>query len=131
MDSLLTADNIKAVESWIRFFTHPGTLYVVALMGMFSHYLKKLKKGETPTEVYHYFRDNFSCTLTSVMATTILFVMYLVTAYRTGSNSDILTVFLLGYTSDSMFNQYDTTLPSSDKVAEDIISKLKVKIKGG
>lgn len=51
-------------------------LYIVALLGMVTHFLKKNIKGETPTEILSYFKDNFKSTLTAFILTSVMFFAY-------------------------------------------------------
>lgn len=84
----------------------PEFLAVVAYLGMFTHFLKKKVKGETPTEIWKYFHDNVKDTITAIIATFVGFVSYMATI-QTGMAADFIVVFGLGYMCDSLFNRWD------------------------
>lgn len=79
-------------------------LLLIALVGMLSHFLKKKIKGETITQIKHYFADHFKTTLLSLIATVIGYYAYL----QYTETPDIIAVFLIGYTCDSLFNKWES-----------------------
>jgi hypothetical protein len=89
---------------WIKVLIFVG-LYALALVGMFSHFLKKVEKGETSTDIRNYFRDHFLNTLQSFISTTIAFLAYYLTL-KTGMVADVIVVFGLGYMCDSFLNRF-------------------------
>lgn len=86
----------------------PSILFVIAVLGMFSHFLKKKVKGESITEIAHYFKDNFKSTFLALVATCVSYAFYM-TTLSTGMTADFLTIFGLGYMCDSMFNKYEAS----------------------
>lgn len=90
-------------------------LYIVALLGMFTHFLKKNIKGETPTEIFSYFKDNFKSTITAFILTTVMFFAYYQMFVEGASVKDIMVIFLIGYAFDSTFNKYEATTEVSLK----------------
>lgn len=85
----------------------PSILFVIALLGMFSHFLKKKVKGESITEIRDYFKDHIKSTFLALVSTAIAYVAYMFTL-ATGMPADIFTIFGLGYMCDSVFNKYET-----------------------
>ncbi len=88
----------------------PFFLYGIALLGMFSHFLKKKVRGESPTEVLGYFKDNFKSTILALIATSVSFLAYyfeVINEYPDGFY-DVITIFGLGYLNDSLFNKYES-----------------------
>ena len=81
-------------------------LYFVALLGMFSHFLKKNIKGETITAIKDYFKDNLKSTILAFIFTSIAFFGYYVWI-KSGTDADILTVFFIGFSFDSLMNKYE------------------------
>jgi len=90
-------------------------LYIVALLGMLTHFLKKNIKGETPTEILGYFKDNFKSSLTAIILTSVMFFAYYQLFITAESVKDIMIVFLIGYAFDSTFNKYEATTEVSFK----------------
>ena len=86
-------------------FTLPS-LVGVGLLGMLVHFLKKNIKGETLTDIRHYFADNFKSTLVAIISTVIGTVATYFTL-AVGDTIDLITVFGIGYTFDSFFNKWD------------------------
>lgn len=84
-------------------------LFVFALLGMFTHFLKKKIKGETFLAIRSYFKSHLKSTLTALIITII---GYWFTAFYL-EETNPLTYFLLGYMFDSMLNKWE-----SDKSAE-------------
>ena len=78
----------------------------IALIGMFSHFLKKQIKGETLVEIKQYFGNHFKSTLLAIIATVFFTVAYYFTL-GTGQTADILAALGIGFTSDSAFNKWD------------------------
>ena len=89
-------------------------LYAVALIGMFSHFLKKVKMGETSTDIKNYFNDHFLDTLQALIATTVSFVAYFI-LLKSGQTADVIVVFGLGFMCDSFWNKFDA--PGDVKIA--------------
>ena len=89
---------------------NPFVLYFIALLGMFSHFLKKKVKGESPTEILGYFKDNFKSTVIAFIATSIGFVAYYLEVIDSNPEGlrDVITIFGLGYLNDSLFNKYES-----------------------
>lgn len=85
----------------------PSILFIIALLGMFTHYLKKKVKGESLTEIKDYFRDHLKSTFIALVSTSITYVAYMFTL-ATGQPADVITIFGLGYMCDSFFNKYET-----------------------
>lgn len=92
----------------MQIFLAPGMLYVVAILGMLLHFMKKNIKGETPTEIKNYFKDHFKSTFIAFAGTTIAYLAYYFVSIELKSKPDIIAVFGLGYMFDSFFNKYDT-----------------------
>lgn len=84
-------------------------LYIVALLGMTTHFLKKNIKGETPTEILNYFRDNFKSTLIAFVLTTVMYLGYWNMFVSGQEFKDVMVIFLIGYAFDSAFNKYAAT----------------------
>ncbi|MGV8130497.1 MAG: hypothetical protein ACP5N7_00165 [Candidatus Pacearchaeota archaeon] len=85
---------------------NPYALYGIAILGMLVHFLKKQIKGETILEIRDYFKQHFKSTIIAFISTTIAFFGYYF-ALGTGTPSDVVAVFGLGYTFDSVFNKWD------------------------
>jgi hypothetical protein len=83
-------------------------LYIVALLGMVTHFLKKNIKGETPTEILGYFKDNFKSTLIALILTSVMFFGYYELFVIDSDFKDVMVIFLIGYTFDSAFNKYES-----------------------
>lgn len=99
----------------MEYLTYFG-LFVVSILGMFVHFLKKNIKGETSTEIKSYFRDNFKSTLIALFFTGIAFVGA-ISADAINANrliASILTAALIGYTFDSVANQWDKKSDKGD-----------------
>jgi len=86
-------------------FTLPAFL-IISILGMLTHFFKKQIKGETITEIRDYFKDHFKSTFTAIIITILACCAYYI-EFKTGKPTDIITVFGLGYTFDSMFNKWD------------------------
>lgn len=86
-------------------FTLPSLLGI-GLMGMMIHFMRQKIKGETLTEITAYFSDNFKSTFIAVVSTMISVATTYFTL-ATGQPIDLLTVFGLGYMSDSFFNKWE------------------------
>ena len=89
----------------LSFFTSVSSLFVIAYLGMFSHFLKQNVKGETATDIFHYFNDNFKSTFLAVVATFITTLGFIFTL-KSGQAVDIVAVFGLGYCCDSLWNKW-------------------------
>ena len=90
----------------LQWVLQPGSLYIIALVGMLMHFFKKQIKGETITEIAGYFRDHFKSTVVAFIATTVGFLAYYF-LLASGQKADIFGVFATGYMFDSIFNKYD------------------------
>ena len=90
-------------------------LYIIALLGMFVHFMKKNIKGETPTEVLGYFKDHFKSTLTAFILTSVMYFAYYNLFVDAESVKDLMVVFLIGFSFDSTFNKYEATTEVSLK----------------
>lgn len=82
------------------------SLVLIAMAGMLVHYMKQKITGETIADIWVYFSSHFKSTLITVVATMLFTVSYFLTL-STEMPADILTVFGLGYMSDSAFNKWD------------------------
>jgi len=85
---------------------NPYSLYVVSLLGMLMHFFKKQIKGETFVEIKSYFSTHLKSTIVAFISTTVAFLGYYF-GLSSGTISDIVAIFGLGYTFDSMFNKWD------------------------
>lgn len=83
----------------------PGLL-LIAITGMIVHYLKQKITGETIADIWIYFSSHFKSTIVTLIATVLFTVSYFLTL-STATPADILTVFGLGYMSDSAFNKWE------------------------
>lgn len=90
----------------MNFILSPIGLLVVGLLGMLIHFFKKNIKGETVTEIADYFKDHFKSTFIAIVMTVIGVLAYKF-QLATGQFADVITVFGIGYTFDSMFNKWD------------------------
>ena len=90
-------------------------LYIVALLGMLTHFLKKNIKGETPTEILGYFKDNFKSTLIAFVLTSIMYFAYYDLFIVESNVKDLMVIFLIGYAFDSTFNKYEASTEVSLK----------------
>lgn len=90
-------------------------LYIVALLGMLTHFLKKNIKGETPTEILTYFKDNFKSTITAFILTSVMYFAYYQLFVVESDVKDLMVIFLIGYAFDSTFNKYEATTEVSFK----------------
>lgn len=86
---------------YLSILIHVG-YYLAALLGMFSHFLKKNIKGESRTEVRNYFRDNYRSTLLALIATTVGFAMIIMS-----DTVNVVSAFGVGYLFDSTFNKWE------------------------
>lgn len=76
--------------------------FLVALIGMFTHFARKKMKGETVTEVKNYFRTHFRSTLLALAGTIVGFILLVST-----DSLNLIAAFLAGFTCDSAFNKWD------------------------
>lgn len=81
-------------------------LYIVALLGMLTHFLKKKVRGETATQIKKYFSTHFKSTFLALILTSIGFLFYYFNLAK-GTYSDFITVFGIGYMFDSMLNKWE------------------------
>jgi len=84
---------------------NPEVLFVIAVLGMLSHYLKKKVRGEDLVDIATYFKTHLKSLLLSSIATAIGYASYMSLLAR-GDLGDVLTVFAIGYMSDSFFNKW-------------------------
>ena len=82
-------------------------LYIIALLGMFTHFLKKNIKGETLTEVKNYFSDNLKSTIIAFIFTSVMYFTYYNFLVVGQDFKDVMTIFMIGYMFDSTFNKYE------------------------
>lgn len=92
------------MEEYQWLFTLPAQI-AVGLLGMMVHFLKKNIKGETLTDIGHYFHDNFKSTFIAAI-TTVMSVATLYFTLSTGQAIDLVAVFSLGYNFDSALNKW-------------------------
>ncbi len=78
----------------------------LAYVSMFSHFLKKKVKGETATDVFGYFKDNFKTSLLSILSVAIGIV-----AVESLGQLNIVSAIGLGYACDSIFNKWEGKPP--------------------
>ncbi len=93
------------MENYTWIFTLESLMFI-AILGMFTHFLKKKIKGETLTEIKDYFSNNLKSTFIAFVATMIATVV----AYFTMASKqpiDIAAFFGIGYTFDSFFNKWE------------------------
>ena len=90
-------------------------LYIIALLGMITHFLKKDIKGEQPDEILAYFKKNFKSTVTAFILTTVMYIAYHQLFVVEADVKDIMVIFLIGYAFDSTFNKYEATTEVSLK----------------
>jgi hypothetical protein len=86
-------------------------MFLVAFLGMLTHFFKKQIKGETPKEIYGYFHDHVKSTASAIITVFIATAAYYLTL-STGQTADLVNTFTLGYMFDSMINQWSTKLPT-------------------
>lgn len=82
------------------------SLIIIALIGMFVHFLKMNIKGETLTDITQYFSVHFKSTVISIIATTVAALGYYFKLDHPDPEA-IGIVFGLGYMCDSFFNKWD------------------------
>lgn len=92
----------------MEYLLTPLGLSIIGLLGMLIHFFKKQIKGETVSEITDYFKVHFKSTFIAVVTTLIGVLAYKFTL-ATGQAADIVTVFGIGYTFDSIFNKWDKT----------------------
>jgi len=78
-------------------------LYILALLGMFIHFLKKNVKGESWKAITTYFDNHLKSTIIAWVVTTgsAAFLWF----YQNETNP--ITYILVGYTFDSILNKWD------------------------
>jgi hypothetical protein len=89
----------------LQFILTPLGLYIIALTGMFTHFLKLNITGETLVDIKNYFNDHFRSTLVAFIATSVGFLGYYF-MMASGTRADVAAVFALGYMFDSFFNKF-------------------------
>lgn len=80
--------------------------FAIAFLGMIVHFLKKKVKGESFTAIGSYFKDNPKSTIIAFVATLVGVAAYY-TQLATGTNADLLAVFMIGYSVDSALNRWE------------------------
>lgn len=90
-----------------QFIFSVGALYLIALLGMLTHFFKKQIKGETFLEIRDYFSSHLKSTVSAFIITSVAFFSYYYTL-ATGSTADIATSFMMGYMFDSMLNKWES-----------------------
>lgn len=90
----------------MEWILNPYSLYVIAILGMLMHFFKKQIKGESFIEIKDYFKLHFKSTVVAFVSTSIAFFGYYL-ALSSGTMADVIAVFGLGYTFDSVFNRWD------------------------
>jgi len=102
----------EQIRWWVELVSSPLSLYFVALLGMFSHFLKKNMRGETNTNVLNYFKDNIVSTVNAFIWVTFSYIVYLQNVYNSGGVLDIAAVFMIGFAFDSLMNKYNVNTPT-------------------
>lgn len=74
--------------------------FIVMLLGVFSHFVKKKMKGQTLDDVKNYFRSHFANTVITFGAGIVMFFAMV----QSGGLGWVASL-LLGYTADSVFNK--------------------------
>jgi hypothetical protein len=93
------------MEEYKWLFSLPA-LSILAQVGMIVHFLKQKVQGESLSAIKTYFSDNFKSTIVAVVSTQVgTFAIFFTLA--TGTTIDLVTVFGVGYMSDSFFNKWD------------------------
>lgn len=77
--------------------------FLVSLLGMFAHFLKKKVKGESLVEIKSYFESHFKSTMLAFVGTFFGFV-----GLVAFGEVSYLTAPMVGYLFDSIFNKWDT-----------------------
>lgn len=86
--------------------TNTWCLYLIALVGMVTHFLKKSIKGETLVEIKMFFSNNIKSTIIALISTTIGFLTYIGTLEVDGVK-DVMIIFGIGYMCDSFLNKWE------------------------
>lgn len=76
--------------------------FFILFLGVISHFFKKKIKGETLSDVKDYFRSHFNNTVTTIIASIVLFGSLVATG-----GIGIIASFTAGYACDSLFNKAD------------------------
>ena len=74
--------------------------FVILLLGIVCHFLKKKITGQTLADIKSYFRNNFKTTVTTFIAAIVLFASLIYTG-----GLSVIAVFTAGYACDSVFNR--------------------------
>lgn len=77
--------------------------FLVSLIGMFAHFLKKKVKGESFVEIKAYFKDHLKQTLLALFGTFFGFVGLVTTG-----EVSYITAPMIGYLCDSIFNKWES-----------------------
>lgn len=94
------------MEPQYQWLTSLPALSAIAQLGMLMHFFKQKIKGESAMIILHYFKDNFKSTFVAIVSTQIATIATFFTL-GTGQPIDIMAVFGVGYTCDSIFNKWD------------------------
>ena len=78
----------------------------VAFLGMLVHFSKKKIREESWRAIKSYFSDNLKSTVTAVIVTFIAIAGYY-TQMASGTSSDIIAVFTIGFSCDSLANKWE------------------------
>lgn len=100
-------EELKALN-WLAL----GLTMVVALAGMFAHYVKKWLRGETSDTFYSYFFDRDSIKHTLSAAGAVIAAvggMFLAGQVDLNTIAGLAAIFTIGYAGDSALNK-DTLL---------------------
>lgn len=102
----ITVKNMDLLE-----LLHTGYGMVgLALVGMFTHFIKKKVRGETVLAVTKYFTNHFKSTLIAVISTVVATLVYQ-HSMAEGGTADLLVVFFGGYNFDSFLNDHSEQKP--------------------
>lgn len=82
------------------------SLSAIAQIGMLMHFFKQKIQGESISVILYYFKDNFKSTIVAIISTQIATIATYFTL-ATGQAIDIMAIFGIGYTCDSIFNKWD------------------------
>ncbi|MHA2099661.1 MAG: hypothetical protein ACW99A_13375 [Candidatus Kariarchaeaceae archaeon] len=116
-----------------RYLNHPVGLYLVALAGMFAHFLKKKGRNETDINISQFITNNMGSSINAWIWTTLFYIIYLQKIYHTGGEPDFMAVFMIGFAVDSATNKYSNSGNNlginTDELADKMVSVLDKKIK--
>ena len=86
-------------QHWL-YFAKLVFYFLVTVLGVISHFLKKKIKGETLSDITEYFKDHFKSTIVTIIAAVISFAVLVAS-----NDISILSAFAVGYSADSLFNK--------------------------